>query len=102
MGKRNFTIPIEVHNAKMRKAKFAATQIMWDAFSLAMNDMGFGEKRLTQAADLTAKYHREILELLRDDYKADKEMVFAKESIDKRLKSIYKDSFQPWEERYED
>ena len=46
------------------------------------------------------QYVNQMARLMLDDYEDDKEMLHTKTDIDRRLKQIVGDNFEPWEERY--
>lgn len=79
-----------------------ALQMGLDAAMMAANlvfQMGKG-----RAADFGAAYMQaihEISKLTIEDSKDDPELVYSREKLDQRIKSIVgEDNFEPWEERY--
>jgi hypothetical protein len=72
-----------------------------DAFFMAAADVfHMGPGRCEQFGQLAVEYLHEIASLVNEDYESDKDLVFAKEKIDRRMRQICGDKFQPWEVRY--
>ena len=79
-------------------------QILYDALSLVLNDpevMGkdvFGEKRLGKLCVATNAKLKEMLPGLLNNQPNSS---YIRAQVDRELEKICKDSFVPWEERYE-
>lgn len=75
-------------------------QVMDAAFigSATVFHMGPGRCEAFGKATMEALY--EIARLVNEDYADDKNLIYAKEKIDQRMKKICGDKFEPWEVRY--
>ena len=83
-----------------REVRHHARVFQMDIVTIALGRMGFREKKfdeldrvLTQVAE---EYSREILE----DAKNDKDIWYAKESLDREIKQYVGKRFVPYDERY--
>ena len=82
--------------------KALTMQLMWDAISITLNDpeiLGrdtFGGTRLKKVGVATMKYFDTAYIALTENVEAD----VVKHNLDKRLKAIYKDDFEPFDVRY--
>ncbi len=66
----------------------------------AADEFGFGEERLVRLHKRFEQVFREYAQLTVDDAKSDRNMEFAKEKMDRKLKQILGSHFTPWEKRY--
>lgn len=73
-----------------------------DATLMAANDRyQTGPEDCMEFSSDILEYLREIADLINTDYQDDKELVYSKAKIDRRLEEICGDKFQPWEVRYD-
>ena len=74
-------------------------QLMMDVAMIALNDeFGFGPDRLKRFADKTL----EVYAVYADRWNSDtKDTIFTREKLDRKLRQICGEHFQPWEERYD-
>lgn len=69
---------------------------------MAANDLfGMGPGRCEAFGQRIIKYRDEIAKLINSDYEDDQELVYAREKIDRRLRQICGNKFEPWEVRYD-
>lgn len=78
-------------------------QIGQDAGMMAAKDVfGMGQKRALDFAVAYREYFNEICRMIKDDTVGDDEFWETKEKVDRKLKQICGESFDPWEVRYQD
>ena len=88
-------------NARASRRMMFTMQYAEDAAMLACAEVfGMGPERAKRFGQAYCKYVNEISKLIHDDAKDDKDCVYSRESIDRRLATICGKYFQPWEERY--
>ena len=80
----------------------ARMQLAEDAALIAANEvLGLGAGRAKEFGETFCRVVNEIAELVIDDSKSDREIVYAKHVIDTRLASIVGDeNFVPFDQRY--
>ena len=101
MSKRNSGY-LAKRQAELNHYSRNSIQMANDAFFMAAADMfGLGPKRAAKLQMMVNSYLREVAELVTEDSKADAHFIYAKTKIDNRLKEIFGEGFQSWEERYE-
>lgn len=89
------------HKAEMARMQLFVMQWCEDAAMIAANQvLGLGEGRAKEFGEAYNTIMAEIAEIVRDDGKDDKELVYAKAKVDDALKRVCGKHFQPWEERY--
>lgn len=72
-----------------------------DAFYMAAADMfHMGPGRCERFGQLAMQYLDEIATLINSDYEDDKALTYSIAKIDRRMKQICGDKFEPWEVRY--
>lgn len=91
----------ENYNSLMQdEIAHCARVMMLDYVTLALHEMGFGEKRFRQLdeklVEVTRKYKQEYFEDLKDD----EEAWYARDQFEKALKQAVGKMYAPWEERY--
>lgn len=74
-------------------------QFAADLFEIAMHDCGIGPAKIAEVADRAMQITPENERAL--DVKRDPEADVYQHHIDERLKRIFADRFQPWDERYD-
>lgn len=79
-----------------------AQQMSFDAALIALGDVfGFGPKRAKEFAAKYVEIVDEMSDLINKDGISDKEIVYAKERIDERLRKVVgEDEFAEWDCRY--
>lgn len=92
------------------KAKYAylfqrkidmAMQIVQDAAFLAAADVfQMGPGRCEAFGVAIREYVNEMARMMRADQQSDPEYVYTREKVDRRLRQICGDKFEPWEVRY--
>lgn len=89
-------------NRRMERYETIRMQIAEDASFMAANDvLGLGPGRAEAYGTAFVKYVNEISKLIMEDAKADKDIEYAKATIDRRIKSIVgEDLFVEFDERY--
>lgn len=75
-------------------------QVMDAAFIGAAEVFHMGPGRCEAFGNATMEALHEIAALVNGDYADDRELVYAKEKVDQRLRTICGDKFDPWEVRY--
>lgn len=75
-------------------------QCMDASFMAAADVFHMGPGRCVEFGNTALKYLQEIAELVNGDFEDDKDLVYAQEKIDRRLKQICGENFEPWEVRY--
>ena len=71
-----------------------------DMVTNALGRMGFREKKFMEFDAMLTQVCKEYADLIIDDAKDDKEMVYAKACLDRELKQYTGSLFRPYEERY--
>ena len=75
-------------------------QCMDAAFMAAADVFHMGTGRCVEFGNTALQYLQEIAQLVNVDFEDDKDLVYAREKIDRRLKQICGENFEPWEVRY--
>lgn len=76
-------------------------QMCIDSAFMAANDVfQMGPGRCEQFGQAMTDYLMEMADMMNEDGKTDKDLTYTCEKVDKRLKKICGEKFQPWEERY--
>lgn len=87
--------------AQVANARAVHTQMCLDAAMIAANEVfNMGPTRCDDFACAFIEALNEIAHMTVQDAKTDKELWYTKDKVDKRLKKICGDKFQPWEKRY--
>lgn len=100
--RRDYELKLAVVKADYRKQLNMALQMSSDAALMALDDTYPDVDRETAKRfhELHEQWVDEISQLIIDDSKDDKEIVYSKESIDRRLMQIVgEEGFIPWDER---
>lgn len=103
MGKKNdFLSRMQAqYELAMQKQRRFCLQQSRDMMLIAAHDeFGFGQDRLRRLASAFDAVFLEYAQMVVDDAKGDKAIVYSKEKVDQRLKEICGDDFVAWEERY--
>ena len=93
----------EAYYAKLFNAKLdMAMQMVQDAACFAAHDVfKMGPGRAVDFCIAIREYANEMVHLMRDDQKDDKEFVYTKAKVDEKLcRIVGKENFLPWELRY--
>ena len=90
------------HYAALYQAKMRMTlQLAQDAAMIAANEvLQMGPGRAKEFALAFTEAVNDIGTMMFEDQQDDKEFVYTKARVDRRLKEICGENFQPWEERY--
>lgn len=90
------------HYAALYQAKMRMTlQLAQDAAMIAANEvLQLDPGRAEEFALAFMETINDIGILMHDDQKDDKDYIYTRGVVDRRLKKICGDKFQPWEERY--
>lgn len=73
-------------------------QLCMDCMAIVLNrEFGFGAERISRFYDAMSKQYADYADIWNKDT-ADVE--YAKDTMDRALRQIWGDRFQPWEERY--
>ena len=90
------------HYAALYHAKIGMTlQIAQDAAMIAANEvLQMGPGRAKEFAMAFTEAVNDIGTMMFEDQMDDPEFVYTKARVDRRLKEICGENFQPWEERY--
>lgn len=81
-------------------AHYIQTQTL-DMVTLALKRMGFGPKKYKQLDDAMAEVFDEYDEVFAEDFKADKDNVYAHDLLDRELlQAVGPELFRPYKERY--
>lgn len=86
---------------KKRQRQDILTQMCADAAAIAANEVFHRNGKIVQ--EFIVKMMEtldEIAHITVSDAKDDPNFEYAKATLDRRLQSILKDAFQPWDERY--
>ena len=75
-------------------------QCMDAAFMAAADVFHMGPGRCVEFGNTALRYLQEIADLVNSDFEDDKDLVYAREKIDRRMEQICGDNFDPWEVRY--
>ena len=91
-----------VQYAALYHAKIGMTlQIAQDAAMIAANEvLQMGPKRAPDFAAVMRDTVNEIAGVMLDDQKNDEKFAYTRGVVDRRLKKICGENFQPWEVRY--
>lgn len=89
-------------NIRLRLYTRCRMQMAEDAAFLAANEvLGLGAGRARDFGNAFVKYVNEIAELIVKDSEDDKELVYSKDVIDRRIREIVgEENFVPYDERY--
>ena len=92
----------ELKYAALYQAKMRMTlQLAQDAAMIAANEvLQLDPGRAEEFALAFMETINDIGILMHDDQKDDKDYIYTRGVVDRRLKKICGDKFQPWEERY--
>lgn len=71
-----------------------------DMVTAALGRMGFREKRLRDFDKMLTEVSKDYANLILEDVKSDKEIVYAKACLDRELQQYTGSLFRPYEERY--
>lgn len=89
---------VEMQDKFLNAGLQTGKQIAADVFEIAMHDCGINPAKIAEVAqhalDMTPECERALM--ARQDPEAD----VIRDKMDKRLKAIFKEKFNPWEERY--
>lgn len=90
------------HYAALYQAKMRMTlQIAQDAAMIAANEvLQMGPGRAKEFSLAFTEAVNDIGKMMFEDQQDDKEFVYTKARVDRRLKEICGENFEPWEERY--
>ena len=90
------------HYAALYQAKMRMTlQIAQDAAMIAANEvLHMGPGRAKEFAMAFTEAVNDIGTMMFEDQQDDKEFVYTKARVDRRLKEICGENFEPWEVRY--
>lgn len=89
------------YEAKNRYTRLFSVQQSYDMVAIAANEaFGFGPERVKTLLETLDKVYTEYATMVLEDAKTDKEIWYAKDKIDSKLKAICGKYFIPWEERY--
>ena len=90
------------HYAALYQAKMRMTlQLAQDAAMIAANEvLQMGPGRAKEFALAFTEAVNDIGTMMFEDQQDDKEFVYTKARVDRRLKEICGENFVPWEERY--
>lgn len=81
--------------------RFAVQQSKDIALIAAHEAFGAGPERLKRFSDVFDRLFLEYADMVMDDAKGDRKVVYTKAKIDEILQSICGPYFDPWEERYQ-
>ena len=83
---------------KKELERHVSRQLMTDAAMIAAHKVfGAGQKRCTEFHRELCKTYEEMAKICAEDTK---DMEYTKSVVDRKLKEIFGDSVQPWDERY--
>lgn len=83
---------------KKELERHVSMQLMADAAMIAAHKVfGAGQKRCTEFHWELCKTYEEMAKICAEDTK---DMEYTKSVVDRKLKEIFGDSVQPWDERY--
>lgn len=90
------------HYDALYRSKLGMTlQIAQDAAMIAANEvLQMGPKRAPDFAAVMRDTVNEIADVMLKDQKDDEKFVYTREVVDRKLKKICGENFQPWEVRY--
>ena len=99
---RRLETKMELKYAALYQAKMRMTlQLAQDAAMIAANEvLQMGPGRAKEFALAFTEAVNDIGKMMFEDQQDDKEFVYTKARVDRRLKEICGENFQPWEERY--
>ena len=100
--KAEIALKMELKYATLYQAKMRMTlQLAQDAAMIAANEvLQMGPGRAPEFAAVMRDTVNDIGTMMFEDQQDDKEFVYTKARVDRRLKEICGENFQPWEERY--
>ena len=88
-------------NRQLAESRSVHTQMCLDAAMIAANEVfNMGPSRVEAFCAAFSATLSEIAAMTVSDGKTDRELWHTKDTIDRRLRQICGDHFQPWEERY--
>ena len=88
-------------NRQLAESRQICIQMCLDAALIAANEvLQLGPGRAKAFCDAFSATLSEIAAMTVADGKTDRELWHTKDTIDRRLRQICGDNFQPWEERY--
>lgn len=79
---------------------FTMQQFMDFVLIAAADEFGFGPDRLKRLNERTMQVATEYSNLLLEDVEGDRDFEYTKSVIDRKLKQICGENFEPWEIRY--
>lgn len=88
-------------NAREAEVRHHTQVFTLDMVTVALGRLGWGEKRLTEFDKELTEVSKDYAELITDDAKEDKELVYAKACLDRELKQYTGSMFRAYEERYQ-
>ena len=102
MGKQSGWIQRQQAQQKAREAEVRHHTRVYtlDMVTLALGRLGWGEKRLREFDQKLTEVSCDYADLIIDDARADKDIVYAKATIDRELAQYVGSMFVPYEERY--
>ncbi len=103
MPKKNaFLAKIEAQNHRNMELQRQFTLQQCEDIWLIMlhDDFGFGPIRCQRAKEKFREIFLDFCKLCVEDGSSDKEVVFTKASVDRKLQAALGDNFQPWDLRY--
>ena len=100
--KAEIALKAEMKYAALYQAKMRMTlQLAQDAAMIAANEvLQMGPKRAPDFAAVMRDVVNDISDVMLKDQKDDKKFVYTREVVDRKLKKICGENFQPWEVRY--
>lgn len=73
---------------------------MMDMVTVTLGRLGWGEKRFRRFDEMMSQVTKDYADLITKDVKEDKDMVYAKATLDRELQQYVGGLFVPYEERY--
>lgn len=87
-------------DARLMESRRHTRTYTLDLVTIALGRMGFRESRLRKFDEELTKAARDYADLITTDVKDDKEMVYAKSTLDRELAQYTGSMFVPYERRY--
>lgn len=92
---------IQRRDAQNAEYNAVLAQMYLEVAIIAANEVfSLGPTRVLAYEAAFKRIRKEIASMTVQDGKTDKELWYTKAKLDERLKPIYGEHFQPWEERY--
>ena len=89
------------HRIDMAFQRDFTIQQCTDMLLIAANEaFGFGEDRLVKLLEAYQRVFEDYAEMAIEDGRADPDIEYTREKVDRKLRQILGDHFRPWEERY--